>query len=514
MKVALISPYSDITAYGLRCLSSYLKSLGHRVTMIFLPDYREEVEDRRDADDYYPLTLMTEIARLCQGSGLIGISLMTYCFQRIAQLSDFLRTQLHLPVIWGGIHATIRPEECLAHADFACRGEGEECLARLVAALKEGQAIYDIPNLVYRRDGQVVINPVAPLVQNLDAFPRPDYVLEDHYYSRLNQPPLKPMDLAGFEELMAMNPLSDPARGEIVYQTMASRGCPYHCAYCCNNFLRQLYARQKYVRFLEVETVIGELKDIKTRYPFLNTVLLSDDSFFSAPMSWLREFAHRYGQEVGLPFRCLASPLAITKEKLALLTGVGLKGLQIGVQSGSEQTRRLYQREGSAEAVIRAGQILTHFIPPLEPPKYDIILDNPYETLEDLQDTIHLLMRIPPPYRVQPFSLVFIPGTDLHSRAVKDGLIRDEQRQIYRKQFHVASNIYFKLLLSLTGSRFPQPLLRLLARPQLLKLFNRPALLRFLERLRRLKVWLSVRRRTAPLSARLLVSAGSDLKAH
>ena len=53
MKVTLISPYSDITSYGLRCLSAYLKSLGHRVTMIFLPDYREEVEDRRDADDRY-----------------------------------------------------------------------------------------------------------------------------------------------------------------------------------------------------------------------------------------------------------------------------------------------------------------------------------------------------------------------------------------------------------------------------------------------------------------------------
>ena len=180
-------------------------------------------------------------------------------------------------------------------------------------------------------------------------------------------------------------------------------------------------------------------------------------------MSWLRTFARRYAQEVGLPFRCLASPLAITAEKLALLTGVGLRGLQIGVQSGSERTRRLYQREGSSEAVIKAGQILARFIPPLEPPKYDIILDNPYETLEDLQDTLHLLMRIPPPFQVQPFSLVFIPGTDLHTRAVKDGLIRDEQRQIYRKQFHVAGNIYFKLLMNLAGSRFPLPLLRLLA---------------------------------------------------
>ena len=116
---------------------------------------------------------------------------MTYCFQRVAQLSDYLRAQLHIPVIWGGIHATIRPEECLAHADFACRGEGEESLARLVAALEAGQPVTDIPNLVFRQDGRVVINPVAPLVQNLDAFPRPDYDLEDHYYSLFGQPPLK-----------------------------------------------------------------------------------------------------------------------------------------------------------------------------------------------------------------------------------------------------------------------------------------------------------------------------------
>lgn len=502
MKITLISPYSDITAYGLRCLSAHLKSLGHQVVMIFLPDYREEVEDRRDADDRFPPALLDEVARLAQGSGLIGISLMTYCFQRVAQLSDYLRAQLGIPLIWGGIHATIRPEECLAHADFACRGEGEESLANLAAALEAGLPVTEIPNLVFRQDGRVVMNPVAPLVQNLDAFPRPDYDLEGHFYALFGQPPLKPMDLRGFETLMAMNPLSDPARGEIVYQTMASRGCPYHCAYCCNNFLRQLYARQKYVRFLGVETLIGELKEMKRRFPFLNTVLFSDDSFFSAPMGWLEEFARRYGPEVGLPFRCLASPLAITEAKLQLLTGVGLKGLQVGIQSGSERTRRLYQRQGSAEAVIRAGQILARFIPPLDPPKYDIILDNPYETMEDLQQTIQLMLRIPPPYQVQPFSLVFIPGTDLHTRAMQDGLIRDEQRQIYRKQFHVAGNIYFKFLMNLAGRRQALPLLRLLARPPLLKFFNEPVMIRLLEHLRFFKARLSLRRRTAALSTR------------
>jgi anaerobic magnesium-protoporphyrin IX monomethyl ester cyclase len=502
VKLTLVSPYSDITSYGLRCLSSYLKSFGHEVIMIFLPDYREEVEDKRNTDDLYLQSLMEEVARQAQGSGLIGISLMTYCFQRVAQLTDYLKAQLSVPIIWGGIHATIRPEECLAHADYACRGEGEESLAKLVAALEANESVSEVPNLVFQRDGRVVLNPVAPLVQKLDVFPRPDYDLTDHFYALLGQPPLKPMDPESFEKLMAMNPLSDPGRGEIVYQTMSSRGCPYHCAYCCNNFLRQLYAKQKYVRFLEVETIIGELKDIKARFPFLNTVLFSDDSFFSAPTRWLEHFARRYAAEVGLPFRCLASPLAITEAKLALLTGAGLRGLQIGIQSGSERTRRQYQREGSSEAVIRAGQIVAQFIPPIDPPKYDIILDNPYETMEDLQDTIYLMRRLPPPYQVQPFSLVFIPGTDLHTKALRDGLIQDEQRQIYRKQFHVAGNIYFKFLMTLAGGHRSTKWLSLLGQPFLLKFFNRPTILKFLGKVRSLKMALSVRRRTASLGAR------------
>ncbi len=495
MKITLISPYSDITAYGLRCLSASLKSQGHQVNLLFLPDYREEVDDLRDQDYRYGAELLADVANHCQGSGLIGISLMTYCFERVAHLSDYLRQQLEIPVIWGGIHATIRPEECLTHADFVCRGEGEEALAKLAQALETGQPTTDIANLTFRQDGQVVHNPVAPLVQNLDQYPRPDYDMRDHYYAPLAQPPLRPMDMAAFKSLMASNPLSNPTRGEIVYQTMASRGCPYHCAYCCNNFLRQLYPRQKYVRFLKVDTLISELQEIKASFPFLNVIVFSDDSFFSAPLPWLEKFAKVYAQEIALPFRCLASPLAITEKKLTLLTKVGLRGLQIGIQTGSDRTRRLYQREGSSSQVIEAGKILARFIPPLEPPKYDIIIDNPYENQKDIQDTLKLLMQIPPPYQVQQFSLVFIPGTDLYTRAAQEGLIEDERRQVYRKQFHVAGNIYLKLLLNLTGSRCPLPLLRLLAHPKLLEWFNRPVMLSLLARLRQLKVRLLLRQR-------------------
>ena len=39
MKVTLISPYPDITNYGLRTLSGVLKAAGHETQMVFMPDF-------------------------------------------------------------------------------------------------------------------------------------------------------------------------------------------------------------------------------------------------------------------------------------------------------------------------------------------------------------------------------------------------------------------------------------------------------------------------------------------
>ena len=129
-------------------------------------------------------------------------------------------------MIWGGIHATIRPEECLQHADYACRGEGEESLARLAAALEKKEPVDEIPNLVFQREGQVILNPVAPLVEDLDAFPRPDYDLGGHYYALLGRPPLKPMDREAFAKLMAMNPVSDLAGGKLPIKPCPAAAVP------------------------------------------------------------------------------------------------------------------------------------------------------------------------------------------------------------------------------------------------------------------------------------------------
>jgi hypothetical protein len=57
---------------------------------------------------------------------------------------------------------------------------------------------------------------------------------------------------------------------------------------------------------------------------------------------------------------------------------------------------------------------------------YDVIFNNPYESREDVLETIRMLLSFPPPFSVQGFNLIFYPGTTLTEKALKDGFITEK----------------------------------------------------------------------------------------
>ena len=61
MKVSLISPYPDITAFGIRIISSYLKEQGYRTQLIFLPD----PENLAYSEERYNNNVLDEVVSLC-----------------------------------------------------------------------------------------------------------------------------------------------------------------------------------------------------------------------------------------------------------------------------------------------------------------------------------------------------------------------------------------------------------------------------------------------------------------
>ena len=87
MKITLISVTDDITAFGLRSISSYLKKAGHSVRMIFLPQpfYKGQLSAK------YPDNIIDEAVNLSKDSDLIGISLMTNHFERAVQITQNLK---------------------------------------------------------------------------------------------------------------------------------------------------------------------------------------------------------------------------------------------------------------------------------------------------------------------------------------------------------------------------------------------------------------------------------------
>ena len=67
---------------------------------------------------------------------------------------------------------------------------------------------------------------------------------------------------------------------------------------------------------------------------------------------------------------------------------------------------------------------------------YDIILDSPWDTNQDAVETLMFLSKLPTPYKLNLFSLLFYPGTDLYRKAKKDGIVKDDVDDIYRKHYH------------------------------------------------------------------------------
>lgn len=78
--------------------------------------------------------LRTLVAEL--DPGLIGLSVMSSLYlESVISVNKSLRARFGIPIVWGGVYASMFPERCLEHADFVLRGESEEAIVELADAV-------------------------------------------------------------------------------------------------------------------------------------------------------------------------------------------------------------------------------------------------------------------------------------------------------------------------------------------------------------------------------------------
>jgi len=419
MKITLISPYRVLQAFGLRTISSCLKEEGHDVQMICLN--RQYGLYTKRYDKPYSDKVLSEIVRMSEGSNLIGISLSTNYFENAVQITQALKKHCDVKIIWGGIHPTVCPEECLNYADMVCIGEGEGSIVELANRADAGKDVRNIRGIWFANGGKIIKNPMYPLIENLDDIPYMDY---DH----------KTMFALDVE-----NHLVQVTKKQITpmnYTTMPTRGCMFSCAFCCNNYYNKMYNKQSFYRKRSINNIINELLIVK-EMPSIDCITFDDDAFFGLPLKEIKEFCRKYKARIGMPLSITgATPVTITREKLSLLTDAGLVSMRMGIQTGSNRIKKLYNLRHTNQQIINAVKIINEYRDKIKRVQYDIILDDLWETDKDKVETLMFLTRLPMPYRLSLCSLVCYPGTELHKKAIKEGLITDELNEVYRKGLH------------------------------------------------------------------------------
>ena len=339
------------------------------------------------------------------GYDLIGFSVLTFDVLQSLTLSRFIKARWDIPIIFGGIHAILDPEDVIRYpeVDMVCTGEGEFLLKEI---LDNDLDCRGVEGVWFKADGAVVRNPPRLLLEDLDTLPFPDwsqYDLETYFLFNNNHLTL-----------------------------MASRGCPYACTYCSNHILKQTL-KGKYVRYRSVDNVLDEVQAAIDRYTgrgFLYIYFIDD--IFILNRKWTLAFCQKYierGFHKRVRFTCSVRANLVTEPIIAALKAAGCYQVGMGIEAADDHIRNdVYKRNMSREQIDRAVDIIKRSGLLLST---QFIVGAPFETLEMMEESLALAKRIDADTIM--FSILMpLPGTEIKELCVKEDLI--EQEQLERSQ--------------------------------------------------------------------------------
>lgn len=421
-------------------IASYLKSENHRVDLLIAN------EEKR---------LFKKIAEF--GPQLVILPCPILDKNWYFNIAGEIKKRITGYVLFWGAAATFYPEAVLLnrHCDFICRGEGEYAIAELAKVIESKESYKDIRNIGYNDNGRMVINPLRPLVGNLDELPLPERGI---YYK---YPFLRNINSKRF---------------------LTSRGCKQLCNGCWNNAISNIYNNPgNFYRRKSPERVIEEILIVKEKYN-LNSLHFSDDLFIHPDYhAWLSKLLRTYKEIIGIKFTCNVRPDYLTEEIVGVLGEAGCRAVAMSVESGCCRIRNeVLGKDISDEQIIEAADRL-------HKNKIKLMAFNlmavPDEATTDVYKTIELNQRIGANYT--RINMMFpICASDLYGHAREKNLLKKEpfseisslDEQLYKSIFYKGDKKHYKNLFLLFSFavkfKISIKILKILVRLPLASIYN------------------------------------------
>jgi len=349
----------------------------------------------------------------------VGISSMTAQLPSAVKAATIIREKYpSLPIIWGGVHATLFPEETCADSlvDVVVIGEGEYTCLELAESLLGQKEINSIKGVVYKNsEGKTVFTGNRDH-HELDTLPFPNYELfrlDDYIYRAI-------IDRENIKNRKSGRMLS----------MHSGMGCPYKCTFCINTtvyregkyYTKSPYRGKSAARLLDEIGVLIE----KYKVDFIDFV---DENFF---VDKNRFFKFLDGiEERKFKFSWFVSVRAnyfnqnyLTNDVIARVSELGCVMMGIGAESGSQRVLDFLKKGITVEQIEHAASLLNkHRIVS----EFSFMIGLPYETSEDILKTIHFvkkLREIGPYVGTQSPQLYRpIPGGELYNECITLGFV-------------------------------------------------------------------------------------------
>lgn len=380
MHITLVQPFTDNIEppLSLAFLAGPLKQAGHQVRLIDLqiPDVQ-----RTWKTIFYS-----------EPVDIVGITAMTPQIKEAHSIAQWIKSRTpKTPVIVGGVHATLLPEQTLHEFqafDIVVIGEGEETILELVSTLEHNKPIADVSSIGYRSDGDIRITPARPRIQHLDALPNPhehydfDFYLENKSFSFMSK----------------------------CVSMIVSRGCPYSCRFCATTDL--------WTNCYIHKSTDGVIKEIRYVLEHGAKGIVFRDSTFNINRKWVEELCEKILKEkLRFKWAMNARVNLVNYESTRLMKKAGLDTVYVGVESGSQKILDFYGKGITLEQTEKAFRVCRKL--GINTGAYFMLGALP-ELREDMEMTYQFVKKLKP-----TFSLFFLfmplPGSELYKYYLDQG---------------------------------------------------------------------------------------------
>ena len=343
-----------------------------------------------------PADIAKEIRHFCPD--VIGFSAETVAIHAAMATAALAKhVAPRTPVVLGGVHGTVLPEDTLRSApaiDVVVRGDGEPVIGELIERLVAGDALDGLPGIAYRRpDGEVVVQGEPGRVDDLDSLPQPDYGLLGDDFPRIYYP--------AFQSDRLPRP---------TITTLASRGCTYRCSFCCKTRSNRRY------RAHTPERTIALLERLH-RHHGVRSFEFQDQLFYVKRAELVRFCELLLAADWRASWACNLRADRVHADLLPLMRRAGCRQVAFGIESGSPtilknlaKGERREQIAAAVHAVHEAGIGTTGYL----------MVGSPGETLETLQESRRFVQKLPLDY-ILVWSFQPTPGSAAHTDAPRWG---------------------------------------------------------------------------------------------